>query len=369
MFRRNILGFGNILNLNGLVDSKFVAAGHDMSFVIDNSGKLRVAHTTSATKFIIADAGVKFKSVVAATSSLATLYAIDENNEIWVDEFDYYSERDKSSFLFTDVKKHEFKLMKTGLRGTNISTCGFNAACISLAGRLIFWTCSASINHPPDYEFTEEDKKRAALLGPPRKDLPSPGPRIIQTAEKLSQVALGAHHILVLGMSGAVYSAQKKDLGFNGNRADQLCAADFKQVKFPKFTVSPFYEMEPGSEKISQIACGHQQSAALTKGGRVYVWGKCFNSRKTVKVPKCIDSVFDGSIVQSISMSDKHILALTQNNKVYAWGMNNMGQCGLRKDHRNKAVIDTPKIVEKLSAYKVTQVSAGPYHSLVSYEA
>ena len=367
MFRQNVLGFGNILNLNELVDAKFICAGQDLSFIIDNSGKLRVAHTTSATKYSFFDAGVKFKYFVNVRSYYGPFYAIDENDEIWVQE--YGSERDKSIFLFTGVEEHKFKLMKTGLRGTNISTCRFNTACISPEGKLIFWTDLAGINVPPDYKFPEEITKAAARLPKSiRKDQPSPGPRIIQTAEKLSQVALGDHHILILGISGAVYSAQKKDLGYFGVRADQLCAADFKQVKFPKFTISTFYEMQPGSEKISQIVCSPQQSAALTKGGRVYVWGKCFNSRKTFKTPKCIESVFDGSMVQSISMSDEHILALTKNNRVYAWGKNTWGQCGERNFPRNNEVIDMPKVVEKLSGYKVTHVSAGSHHSLAIYE-
>ena len=69
-------------------------------------------------------------------------------------------------------------------------------------------------------------------------------------------------------------------------------------------------------------------------------------------------------------MTYDHILALTQDNEVYAWGENVWGQCGLpREECRDvNGVIDKPKLVEKLSGYKVTQISAGSSHSLVIYE-
>ena len=354
MFRRNVLGFGDILNLNGLTDAKLVCAGRNLSFIIDSNGKLQVAHRTAASKFSVADARVKFKSVVSDEWGPTRFYAIDENNDIWA-----------NGFLYTEFKQHEFKLVKTGLRGTNLSTCSFNSACISPEGTLVFWTVSASLNFPPDYQYSEEVIKEAArsFAKSVRKDRPSPGPRTIQTAEKLSQVAMGEHHILVLGISGTVYSAQKKNLGFAADRDGQLSAADFKKVKFPNFIFERCDE-ESGSEKISQIVCSRQQSAALTKGGRVYVWGKCFNSQKTFKTPQCMDFLFHCSMIQSISISDEHLLVLTEKNEVYSCGMN---VCG-KKDPHNKEINETPTVIEELRGYKVTQISAGSSYSLVIYE-
>ena len=314
--------------------------------MIDQNGKLRVADSIDASELSITDVGVKFKSVVSGDN---LFYAIDENNEIWTNGS---FEKVKSTFsLIYATKKHEFKMHKTGLKGTNVSTCGMNTACISPEGALVFWPTFCRVNRPPDYQYPESVEFD--------NDEPT-YPVTIETPEELCQVALGDHHILTLAISGSVYFAQKKFLGLIGDE-DLLSTADFKKVNFPRAPHS-----QPGTQNIVQIACSEQQSACLSADGLVYVWGKSFNSRKLIKTPTCIDIL--PAMVKSISMSHEHILALTQNNEVYAWGMDNCGQCGILDEHGNGNHIDKPKLVEKLIGYKVTQVSAGSSHSLVIFE-
>ena len=88
MFRKNIIGIGKITNFNGLTDAKLVCAREELPYVIDNDGKLRVAHKTNAMEFSVKDVGVKFKSVVSDKGSsykgcTAIFYVIDEDNHVW----------------------------------------------------------------------------------------------------------------------------------------------------------------------------------------------------------------------------------------------------------------------------------------------
>ena len=78
----------------------------------------------------------------------------------------------------------------------------------------------------------------------------------------------------------------------------------------------------------------------------------------------CIEFLFNCSMVQSISISDEHLLVLTEKNEVYSCGMN---VCG-KKDPHNKEINETPTVIEELRGYKVTQISAGSSYSLVIYE-
>lgn len=59
-----------------------------------------------------------------------------------------------------------------------------------------------------------------------------------------------------------------------------------------------------------------------------------------------------------ISAGDNHVLALSDNYEVFAWGANNMGQCGL--GHVNNP-ITVPVKVMGLNNVRIRQISAGEF--------
>ena len=59
-------------------------------------------------------------------------------------------------------------------------------------------------------------------------------------------------------------------------------------------------------------------------------------------------------------MGESHCLALTQDCRVYAWGLNNMGQCGLG----HNAPVTVPQKIKALEGYPIHQISAGTSHSM-----
>ena len=319
MFRKNVIGIGAVTNLNGLTDAKFVCAGREFSFIIDNSGKLRAAYRIYATEFDVVDVGVKFRSVVSYDHphGNSVCFVIDENNDLWNVEKPTFLE--KTAFHFTDVTtKPELQLKKVGLKATDIASSENNVACVSPGGILYCWSTRTDSN--------VRDSRRLDSRGKTPTDSE---PTKIQTPEEMAQVALGSNHLLTLGISGTVYSSGKNDLGQLGRpNATAFDLSDLAKVKFPRV------------HTFVQIACLGPHSVALTASGLVYVWGQSLTSFVPIYWPTCVDPYF-GSVdrikIQSISLSGKiynyhmpHMLALTQDNKVYAWGKDSLGQCGIR---------------------------------------
>ena len=61
-------------------------------------------------------------------------------------------------------------------------------------------------------------------------------------------------------------------------------------------------------------------------------------------------------------MKDKHVMVLTESNKLFTWGRNRCGECG----HGFYCdFIEKPKRVKGLENMTILQLSAGDNHSLV----
>lgn len=65
--------------------------------------------------------------------------------------------------------------------------------------------------------------------------------------------------------------------------------------------------------------------------------------------------------IVDVSAGDNHVLALTDNYEVFAWGSNTMGQCGL--GHNNNPVTRPVKVMG-LGSARIRQISAGKRQSL-----
>jgi alpha-tubulin suppressor-like RCC1 family protein len=67
----------------------------------------------------------------------------------------------------------------------------------------------------------------------------------------------------------------------------------------------------------------------------------------------------DAQIV-AVSVGYAHMLALSDEGRVYAWGRNFYGQLGVG-DHKDKP---SPQLISFLQEEQVVEVNAGQYHSL-----
>ena len=103
---------------------------------------------------------------------------------------------------------------------------------------------------------------------------------------------------------------------------------------------------------------------ALSDDGKIYTWGKGEGwklghaTEEHVRFPEMVEALQDKRVV-AVSLGVGHVLALTEEGEVYAWGKN-----------ENKQVCDSlelyvqqPRLVESLRGQRVVGVCCGPAQS------
>ena len=131
-------------------------------------------------------------------------------------------------------------------------------------------------------------------------------------------------------------------------------------------------ELQGKGLTFEKVEAGYSSNLALTTDGQVWTWGsgKCLgvgggasqansSDSETFLLPTLLEG-FEGCPVLDISMGESHCLALLRDCSVYAWGLNNMGQCGLG----HNAPVMVPQKVKALEGLPVHQISAGTSHSI-----
>lgn len=71
--------------------------------------------------------------------------------------------------------------------------------------------------------------------------------------------------------------------------------------------------------------------------------------------------------IRAIGAGSYHSFAVSNDGKVYAWGLNQYGQCGIDRQGyvgEDGAVIASPGVVEALSGYDVVAITGGEHHSV-----
>ena len=119
---------------------------------------------------------------------------------------------------------------------------------------------------------------------------------------------------------------------------------------------------------IAKIVAGNLVSMALTQNGEIWVWGSgpCLGlgSAEAVSLaPQLLEELAERDVfIVDVSIGDSHVLALSQECVVYAWGVNTMGQCG--QGHVNSPIVRPVKVKMSLDGVPVHQISAGTSHSM-----
>lgn len=131
-------------------------------------------------------------------------------------------------------------------------------------------------------------------------------------------IAAGFDHTLVLRKDGTV-------LAFGSN--------DSGQIGQPATVASTNAPTEvPGLTDVIAIAAGSSHSIALTKAGKVYVWGNNQQGQlglgTTDKDPHPTPTLVDGVTGLSIASCNNTVLVRTADKHVVTWGQNNNGQIG-----------------------------------------
>ena len=130
----------------------------------------------------------------------------------------------------------------------------------------------------------------------------------------------------------------------------------------------------PELKKITQLAAGANHVLALDNKGAVYAWG---SGQQNQLGRRILERFLKNSLVPTqfglpkqmvaVGAGAYHSFAVHKNGKLYAWGLNSMGETGVTKDFEAEGESDVhhPTIVPGLEKYgTVTQIEGGQHHTI-----
>jgi regulator of chromosome condensation len=126
---------------------------------------------------------------------------------------------------------------------------------------------------------------------------------------------------------------------------------------------------------ITDIAAGTDHCLALTRDGRVYVWGngQQFQLGRRIMERHLINGLRPEALnlknIKLIGTGSYHSFAVSHTDELYVWGLNNFQQCGLCDEKKNDPapnVITKPTIIKSLKGKgPIKAVQGGEHHSVV----
>ncbi|XP_067419213.1 RCC1 and BTB domain-containing protein 2 isoform X4 [Emydura macquarii macquarii] len=156
--------------------------------------------------------------------------------------------------------------------------------------------------------------------------------------KKVTEVACGSHHSMVLTSDGEVYA-------WGYNNSGQVGSGSTANQPIPRRVTGCL------QNKIAvNIACGQMCSMAVVENGEVYVWGYNGNGQLGLgssgnQPTPCRIAALQGIRVQRVACGYAHTLVLTDEGQLYAWGANSYGQLGT--GNKSNQSYPAPVIVEK----------------------
>lgn len=147
-------------------------------------------------------------------------------------------------------------------------------------------------------------------------------PEKVDLDEKIIGVAAGSYHTLVFSETGKVFS-------WGRNTNGQLGLGDNANYTTPQDITAQF-----GIEKVVQISAGEYSSYAISESGKVYsfggnLYGQLGDGTSIDKnTPQEISANFGGQTVKSISSGWYHVMAMSDSDNIFAWGLGQNGRLG-----------------------------------------
>ncbi|KAK7862054.1 hypothetical protein R5R35_011478 [Gryllus longicercus] len=178
-------------------------------------------------------------------------------------------------------------------------------------------------------------------------------PTLVRDIAGVGSVACGSAHTIAVSIDGkTVWSFGSGDNGKLGH-------GDTHKTARPK-VIEALQGMH-----IHKVAAGSQFSLALTSNGQIYTWGfgaclGCRGGETTALLPQLVEDLASLRVVDA-AIGDSHVLALTHDCEVFAWGNNSMGQCG---QGHSTSPVHRPHRVLGLTGVPIHQISAGTSHSV-----
>lgn len=125
---------------------------------------------------------------------------------------------------------------------------------------------------------------------------------------------------------------------------------------------------------ITELSVGNDHVLAVSKSGSVYAWGngQQFQLGRRVVERTRLNGLIPREFglprkkVKYVATGSYHSFAITNDGKVWAWGLNQFGQCGIydeQKAGEDSTVVPIPTRITALDNYNIVHVAAGEHHS------
>ncbi|KAF2828373.1 RCC1/BLIP-II [Ophiobolus disseminans] len=229
-------------------------------------------------------------------------------------------------------------------------------------------------------------------LGATKKAIDVKRPRYNELLSKYDvvRVATGGMHVLALTKDNQILSwgvndngalgrdtsgaeVKTRDLDADDSDSDDDETGGLIDLEATPSPVSPDYF--PANTTFVDIAAGDSCSFALTTEGAVYGWGTFRKNEGIMGFRTKGDTAFLPVYIEGITKAThiasgtNHILALTKDGHVYAWGNGQQNQLGRRLTERNLTEGLVPSkvgfrdLTHKRVSHKMVSIASGDYHS------
>ncbi|KAK6346454.1 hypothetical protein TWF730_010775 [Orbilia blumenaviensis] len=137
-----------------------------------------------------------------------------------------------------------------------------------------------------------------------------------------------------------------------------------------RIAIHPF--LLPNLKNIVEISAGVDHILALSSTGTVFAWGNGQQyqlGRRVIERTRMnglVPREFGLKKIVAVGAGSYHSFAVDANGRVWAWGLNQYGQCGIDlegKTGEDGVAVPKPTIVKSLAEYKIVQITGGEHHS------
>lgn len=172
------------------------------------------------------------------------------------------------------------------------------------------------------------------------------------------QVSSGAAHALAITQDGNAFS-----WGYGGNSClgHQELASEARPRLIQSFKDDNLF--------LISVSAGYEHSVALDSNGQVHTWGRGYcgalghNHESDVQIPQRVATLCGVRAVQ-VCTRKRRTFVLSDEGRLYGFGWMGFGSLGLSNKWSSEKVI-VPSVLDSLKDHRISQVSAGLYHTLV----
>jgi len=148
----------------------------------------------------------------------------------------------------------------------------------------------------------------------------------VELLESYQKLSHGEKHTIALNDQGQIFSWGNNDYGQLG---DTTYVTRSQAVQ-----ITSYFGLENG-EVIIDVIAGRNYSIAITSNNRIFAWGENFEgiiSSSRSSTPIDVTTFFDflnaDETIKELFFGDYHAFGVTSNDRIFAWGHNNQGQLG-----------------------------------------